>query len=70
MEVSEHAGKFSSSQFEVEGTFELGQTVVFQGQGQIVKEEYFDMQDGTKKHKIVIKPYPVVVRAVDPIAEF
>lgn len=64
MEVSEHTAKFSSAQFEVEGQFELGQEVVFQGQGQIVKEEYFDQQDGTKKKKVVIKPFPVVLRAI------
>lgn len=61
MEVSEMTGKFSSAQFELLQEQEIGAEVIFQGRGQIVKEEKFDKQDGTVKKVLIIKPYPTEV---------
>lgn len=63
MEVSETTVKFSSSQFEVAEPMEIGETVVFQGQGEIVKVEHLNKQDGTMKQVFIVKPEIAVVRA-------
>lgn len=62
MEVSEMTGKFSSAQFELLQEQEIGAEVIFQGRGQIVKEEHFDKQDGTMKQVFVVRPMEVEVR--------